>query len=184
MVYFQSNTARLIYTLSTTPKTKSAQLKNGLFLNKEEKSDEKLLFTENNMTNIIQTVMFMFLFKYFPIYSMNEIIFKGDSIYSLIDYNIPDLSIVEFKNLLDYLFGEGFSYICSRPLLIVYSEYRKKWSLAKYGERIKTPNTSDFVNVFRFINTVNPSYSESVSFIIDNTKDFKYKWQQNEKTFD
>lgn len=175
---FQSNKARLIYKLSKTPTPKSIQLKNGLFLSKEENSDEKLIYPEKSIENLIKTTMFMFLFNYFPVDSIENILNTNTSIFSSINYDIPKLYISEFKNLIDAIYGKKFSHVCSRPLMKVYKEYRQNWFLAKYGKIIKTPSISDFIDLFNFINTSNTNYTKTVKFFLDNSKDFKYKYQQ------
>lgn len=175
---FQSNKARLVYKLSKNPNQRCIQLKNGLFLSKEENSDEKLIYTEKTIENLIKTTMFMFLFNYFPTDSIINMLSTNTATFSQINFDIPYLSMFEFKELIDSIYGKNFSYICSRPLMKVYNGYRLNWILAKYGKAIKTPSISDFLDLFYFTNTSNTNYTKTVWFFLNNSKDFKYKFQQ------
>lgn len=173
---FQSNNARLVYKLSKKPTNKSVKLINGLYLTKEENSDEKLVYSEKTIENLIKTATFMFLFNYFPLNSIEDILNTNHSIFSSINYDIPNLYISNFSNIVNSLFGKNFSHVCCRPLMKVYKEYRQNWVLAKYGKAIKTPNLSDFIDLFKFINTSNTNYTNTIKFFLNN--EVKSKYQQ------
>lgn len=104
------------------------QLKNGFYFTKEPRSDEKIRFTETDMTSIVRTILFTYCFNIKPMQSILQIVTFGD-----VDYNFKKLRLkhkltpTTIIALLDMLFGDGFAIIVKRPILTVYKEYMTSW---------------------------------------------------------
>lgn len=174
----QSNSARFIYTLSpikSKRQTENVLLNNGYYFNKEPRSDEKLLYREQDIKNIVTTAMQIILFKISPNESMYDIINTGK-----MSLNSPELlciyetiGIHDFVHIIDTLFGEGFCRVASRPILQVYQIYRTQWQYYDVGEQMYVPSANDFIQLYRFMNTANPTYSSVTRFILCNANDAK-----------
>lgn len=185
---FQSNNARLAYTLTNKPTTinKSTQLFNNFFLNKEPKSDEKYIFTETFMRKIIRTILFHFTFNIRLKKNIYDIIYSGtinvyDDFLEGDTLNIDQFSIKDYTTVLDHLFGRGFSLVTNKPLIDVYYEYENKWKYAVLGKAVNFPSAEDYINLYKFVNIENISYTETSIFILRNSIQSKYKCQNKSK---
>ncbi|ABO45394.1 unknown [Gryllus bimaculatus nudivirus] len=185
---FQSNNARLAYTLTLKPttKSKSTKLFNNFFLNKEPKSDEKYVFTETFMKKIIRTILFHFTFNIHLKKNIYDIIYSGTiDVYN--DFlggdtlDIERFTIKDFATVLDYLLGKGFSLVTSKPLIDVYYEYENEWKYATVGRAVNFPSAEDYINLYKFFHIENISYTETGIFILRNTIQSKYKCQNKSK---
>lgn len=187
----QSNKARFIYTISLTPKTteslagttklSSVRLVNGFYFSKVTRSDEKLIYTEHDMTSILRTVLCMHVFRLAPCESMQEIINSGlvtypDDGVSLTVYN-PGLSIECIVDIVDSLLGTGFCSVVTRPLEKVYSEYKHAWRYYAFGHPVALPNPADFIRLYRFVNAPNYRLSSATRFVLFNGDDHKIPLQ-------
>lgn len=167
----QSNKARFIYTLSVDKKPNSIRLTNKLYFSKEARSDEKLRFTESEITSILRTLCFTFTFTIIPQNSVIEIINSGDVVYTPISWSklneTTDISINEFIRICDGVLGKGFTTIAQRPFQLVYKEYHTVWRFAfSCNQTIYTPSAYDFLLLRQFININSTEYSESEKFIL------------------
>lgn len=178
MFNLQANTARYSYTLSIKePKTEpKIKLKNNYYFNKEAKSDEKLLYTETQIYSLISTVLIMHLLNYYPQDSITSLIYNDNATFSTVNISNfnENLNVYDLKNILDSVFGHGFSFVAKKPLLKFNEFYKRKLIYVKYGTSINLPTTQDFINLYRFLNTQNPSYSSVVKFLVGNTLDHKF----------
>lgn len=185
----QSNKARFIYTISLTPKKTDNQagckppvrLVNGFYFNKVTKSDEKLIYTEHDMTSILRTVLCMHVFRLAPCESIHEIIYSGlvtfpDDGACLTVYE-PDLSIERIRDIVDSLLGENFCSVVARPLADVYSEYKHAWRYYAFGQPVALPSAVDFIRLYRFVNAPNYRLSAATRFVLSNGDDHKIPLQ-------
>lgn len=187
----QSNKARFIYTISLTPKTtetvscstkpSSVRLVNGFYFSKVTRSDEKLIYTEHDMTSILRTVLCMHVFRLAPCESVQEIIYSGrvtfpDDGASLTVYN-PDLSVQSIVEIVDSLLGKGFCSVVARPLENVYSEYKHAWRYYAFGRPVALPSATDFIRLYRFVNAPNYRLSAATKFVLFNGDDHKIPLQ-------
>lgn len=187
----QSNGARLIYTLNDRPPTVHntyCLLKNGYYFMKEARSDEKLRYTESEIRSIVRTVTFMYVFDNGPRESMLELINSGEPYTarrSALETNrLNELDVNSLAELLDRLFGTGFSVVARHSVTHVYTEYMYDWRYYLYGQSVSMPSTDDFVRVSRFVNVPSCRYSSSTDFINDNVTDHRVPLQNNEKMLD
>lgn len=181
----QANSARYIYTLSPRePQHVRVKLINGYFINREPKSDEKLLYTETELFSFIRTVMTMILFQTYPLQPINEIIYTGEVTFSEPIFEPTNLSFLDCITTLDKLFGNGFTSVAVKPTTKFYAYYKTRLQFVPYGKRILLPSAWDCVALYRFLNTSNPTYSPSTRFIIDNANANKILWQQEIKHLD
>lgn len=97
----------------------------------------------------------------------------------LILYNQLD-EISECVRVLDNLLGEGFCLVARRPLQMVHSQYMTAWRYHML-KSIRMPSAADYIKLYRFINTVNVTYSIPTIFILQNTTDNKLPLQSREK---
>lgn len=184
----QSNGARLIYTLNDKPPKSHntyCLLNNGYYFMKEARSDEKLRYTESEIRSIVRTVTFMYVFDNGPIESILELINSGEE-YTVrraadqID-RLNELDVNVMVELLDSLFGEGFSVVARHSVTHVYTEYMYDWRYYLYGKSVPMPSTNDFIRVSRFVNVPSCRYSSATDFINDNVTDRRVPLQNNEK---
>lgn len=187
----QSNGARLIYTLGDRPPTTHntyCLLNNGYYFMKEARSDEKLRYTESEIRGIVRTVTFMYVFDDGPCESMLELINTGEPYtrrrHDPIDRPNELLDVNTMIELLDRLFGNGFSVVARHSVTQVYTEYMYDWRYYLYGQTVRAPSTDDFVRVSRFVNVPSCRYSSATDFINDNVTDRRVPLQNNEKILD
>lgn len=191
MYNVQANSARFIYTISSTKPTINSKtenvpfchLKNGYYFTKESRSDEKMRYTETDMENIVRTILFIYVFERSTESSLLEIINSGQVEYDLerpITFkNYLTLSIM--SEILDMLLGDGFSFIVRRVLYKCFKEYNSNWSKYPYVDHIYLPSAVDYLKLARFVNAPLSRYTMPTRFILDNTHDFKVKLQNNVK---
>lgn len=190
----QSNKARFIYTISLTPKTpeilsdcstklssSSVRLVNGFYFSKVTRSDEKLIYTEHDMTSILRTVLCMHVFRLAPCESLQEIVYSGQVTFpddgaSLTVYT-PDLSVQCIVDIVDSLLGKGFCSVVARPLEKVYSEYKHGWRYYAFGRPVALPSAADFIRLYRFVNAPNYRLSAATKFVLFNGDDHKIPLQ-------
>lgn len=185
----QSNKARFIYTISLTPKKTDSEagsklpvrLANGFYFSKVTRSDEKLIYTEHDMTSVLRTVLCMHVFRLAPCESMQEIIYSGlvtfpDDGACLTVYE-PDLSIECISDIVDSLLGKGFCSVVARPLANVYSEYKHAWRYYAFGQPVALPSAVDFIRLYRFVNASNYRLSAATQFVLFNSDDHKIPLQ-------
>lgn len=191
MYNLQANSARFIYTISSTkpsldPKYENipfCHLKNGFYFTKEARSDEKVRYTETDMESIIRTVLFIYVFEVSTEDSLLEIINSGEVTYNL-DGPIEiknNLSMRRINEILNMLFGYGFSFIVRRVIYKCFNEYTNVWSKYPYVDSIKLPSAMDYLKLVRFVNAPLSRYTHPTNFILNNTYDFKIKLQNNVK---
>lgn len=125
----QSNGARLIYTLGDKPPTTHntyCLLNNGYYFMKEARSDEKLRYTESEIRGIVRTVIFMYVFDNGPQESMLELINTGEPYTPRRTADemtqLNELDVDTMVDLLDRLFGVGFSVVARHAVTHVYTE--------------------------------------------------------------
>lgn len=192
MYNVQANSARFIYTISSTrptidPKTENVSfchLKNGFYFTKESRSDEKVRYTETDMENIIRTVLFIYVFEFSTENSLLEIINSGEVSYNLDDRNIEfknPLTMSCISDILNMLFGDGFSFIVRRVIYKCFREYTTVWSKYPFVNQIRLPSALDYAKLARFVNAPLSRYTLPTRFILSNTNDFKIKLQNNVK---
>lgn len=187
----QSNGARLIYTLGDRPPTTHntyCLLNNGYYFMKEARSDEKLRYTESEIRSIVRTVTYMYVFDNGPVESILELINAGEPYTARRTaelMNRPnELDVNSMIDLLDRLFGNGFSVVARHSVTHVYTEYMYDWRYYLYGQSVPMPSTYDFVRVSRFVNVPSCRYSSATDFINDNVTDRRVPLQNNEKFLD
>lgn len=189
----QPNKARFIYTMSLIPKYNnyqtgrpmSVRLTNGFFFSKVSKSDDRLIYTELDMTSILRTILFTHVFKVAPCESIQDIIYNGQVTFPD-DNNFPtncehSLSILDIRDIVDSLLGAGFCSVVSRPLKKVYSEYKHMWRYYTFGQSKRLPSALDFVHLYRFVNAPNYKLSAATEFVLSNGNDHKLPLQGNIK---
>lgn len=191
MYNVQANSARFIYTISSTkptidPKSENipyCHLKNGFYFTKEPRSDEKMRYTETDMENIVRTILFIYVFEISTESSLLEIITSGQVEYKLDKpINLKNhLSLSLISEILDMLFGDGFSFIVRRVIYKCFKEYISNWSKYPYVEYIYLPSAGDYLKLSRFVNAPLSRYTKPTRFILDNIHDFKIKLQNNVK---
>lgn len=181
----QSNKARFIYTISLAPfgdgERPPVRLANGFYFSKVTRSDEKLIYTEQDMTSVLRTVLCMHVFRLAPCESIREIVngglvtFPDDG--ARLTVHEPDLSIERVSDIVDSLLGEGFCSVVARPLTNVYSEYKHAWRYYEFGRPVALPSAVDFVRLYRFVNAPNCGLSASTRFVLSNGDDHKVPLQ-------
>lgn len=154
------------------------QLVNGYYFTKEARSDEKLRYTESDMTAIVRTVIFMLAFQVAPQSSLLDIINDGQVNFD-IDYLRVDstLKLSDMVELLDDLFGKGFSQIVKRPITQIYAQYMQSWQYYPFIGAIPLPSALDYAKLARFINAPSSRYSEPTQFMLNNVKDHRIPLQ-------
>lgn len=186
----QANSARYIYTLHETLETVRkgepyCKLRNSphFYLTKEARSDEKIRFTENYMTSVVRTILFMHAFDTVPENPIDDILYKGVVWYAdtapteLVN---PLHSLVECALILDTLLGEGFSTVCRRPLSEVYNRcWAKEWKYSDYYKQVQMPSALDYVRLIRLVNVTYASHTDCTMFATRNATDLNIKLQQN-----
>lgn len=187
MYNIQANSARFIYTISSTKPISSGipycHLKNGFYFTKEARSDEKVRYTETDMENIIRTVLFIYVFEMSTENSLLDIVNSGEVSYDL-DRTIElknHLSMRRISEILNMLFGNGFSFIVRRAIYKCFGEYTKTWSKYPYVESIALPSALDILKLARFVNAPLSRYTNPTRFILTNTTDFRVKLQNKVK---
>lgn len=185
----QSNKARFIYTISLTPKKTDSEsgskppvrLVNGFYFSKVTRSDEKLIYTEHDMTSILRTVLCMHVFRIAPCESIQEIIYSGLVTFpndgACLTVYEPDLSVELIRDIVDSLLGKGFCSVVARPLTNVYSEYKHAWRYHTFGQPVALPSAVDFIRLYRFINAPNYRLSAATRFVLFNGDDHKIPLQ-------
>lgn len=155
---------------------------------KEARSDEKLRYTESEIRSIVRTVTYMYVFDNGPIESILELINAGEPYTARRTaelMNRPnELDVNSMIDLLDGLFGKGFSVVARHSFTHVYTEYMYDWRYYLYGQSVPMPSTYDFVRVSRFVNVPSCRYSSATDFINDNVTDRRVPLQNNEKFLD
>lgn len=162
--------------------TNQCRLKNDCYFSKESRSDEKIRFTETDLSSIVRTVLFMYVFKVSPEESIVEIINTGTVTHTLGEnfiLNVLTLDIV--VGLVDSLFGNGFASVVKRVINKCLNEYNITWKYYPCISNIKYPSAADYINLARFVNVSNCKYGESEKFIITNSTDNKIPLQQSIK---
>lgn len=139
-------------------------LKNSNFcLTKEARSDEKIRFTENEMTSIVRTILFMYVFRTSPKETLLEIINTGEVSHNPLPYNrnaFHEITITEIICLFDYLFGDRLSSVVSRPIGAILKEYNDQWRYFPLNRNnIKTPSCQDYQLLAKFVNLSTPTFS-------------------------
>lgn len=181
MYDIQSNKARFIYTISETPKNDAhVRLPNGFYFGKVTRSDEKLIYTEQDMTSVVRTVLFMHVFKLAPCESIRDLIYGARVTYPVdsdITVHQPDLTIRRISDIVDSVLGERFCTVVSRPLVAVYSEYKYSWRYHTFGQRVALPSALDFVRLHRFVNAPRCELSAATRFVLCNFDDHKIPLQ-------
>lgn len=188
----QANSARFIYTISSTkPSLKnkynrdipSCHLRNGFYLTKEARSDEKVRYTETDITCIVRTVLFIHVFEISPENSLIEIVNSGQVSYNLErEFRIKnELNMPIIKKLLDLLFGDGFSFIVRRVIAKCFHEYNNVWRNYPYRNAILMPSAMDYLKLARFVNASLSRYTCPTKFILSNMNDHKISLQNNIK---
>lgn len=181
MFAVQSNGARLIYTISEKKPIDydSCQLTNGYYFSKEPRSDEKLRYTETDITSIIRVVLFTYVFNVSPYESLLDLVNNYDNDYVTIDEPkiANELSLEIASTLLDKLFGHKFSTITKHSFVKIYNEYMTTWRYYLYGKTISIPSISDYLKLARFMNIPLSRYTNATTFINKNFNDHKIKLQ-------
>lgn len=199
----QANTARFIYTISTTiPETDDdsavndlekcrehtqfktyAKLNNGFYFKKVARSDEKVRYTETDIHSIVRTVLFMHVFECEPDNSLLDIINSGDVSYKL----DPDfrqrnqLTLQDVKELLDQLFGENFAMVVRRVVSKCMLEYNNIWKYYPFVSNLRLPSAQDIVKLARFVNASMSVFSGTTLFLLENSTDNRIPLQGNIK---
>lgn len=185
----QTNGSRLIYTINdyieadtTNTVSEWCYLKNGFCFTKVARSDEKVRYTESDMHAIIRTVLFIEVFRIGPNETLLELINTGQVSYpSNIDYRARRLTLRNARKLLDSLFGDQFSVVVRRVLLICYHEYQTKWQYYPFVSSVAAPSASDVIKMCRFVNATTSRYSNPTQFLVNNSVDHKIYLQSQVK---
>lgn len=175
----EHNGTRLIYTLlvhEPTNNERFALLHNGYYLTRTTRSDEKLRFTEGNLRSMVECIIFMSLLNTSPENSIGELSMTANSIkYSNVipDFTFNDgVSLCDFCDLLDRLFGVGFSLIARRTISAVWRQWLTKYRYMSCM-RIKGPSPMDYLVLFKFLNVTSPNLSDTTKLITFNSYDGK-----------
>lgn len=181
MFAVQANGVRLIYTISHKKPIDydCCKLTNGYYISKEPRSDEKLRFTESDITAIIRVVLFTYVFNVSPQESLLDLVNNDNNEYVTMNEPkiVKELSLDIASTLLDTLFGYQFSTITRHSLVKVYNEYMTTWRYYLYGTAITTPSISDYLKLSRFINIPLSHHTKATTFLIKNFNDHKIKLQ-------
>lgn len=158
--------------------------KNGFYITKEARSDEKLRYTETDMHAIVRTTIFFHVFNVIIVDSLTDIIKTGVvNVYLQEPYvRTIELNLKTIIRLLDLLFGCNFSKIAKLPLASVYDEYHKRWKYFTYETASTSlPSASDIVKLARFVNASSAHYAPATLFMMCNARDHKIPLQSNLK---
>lgn len=173
----EHNGTRLIYTLLVNEPTNNerfALLHNGYYLTRTTRSDEKLRFTENNIQSMIECIIFMSLLNVSPENSISELSMTANDIkYTglIPNFTFDDrISLCCFCNLLDRLFGVGFSLIARRTISRVWRQWLTKYRYASCM-KIKGPSPRDYLVLYKFLNVTSPYLSDTTKLMTFNTDD-------------
>lgn len=183
----QPNSVRLIYTLLNLRPTDipHCELSNGFYFAKVTRSDERLRFTETDMSSIVRTILFMYAFDVTPKNSMLDMINHGDvseiTRRDIKRHTPKSLSLSTARLLLDSLFGEHFATVARRAVYRTLCEYMREWRYFGVGATIRVPSANDFIKIYRFVNIISPKYSDVTNFINNNIKDNKMYLQTANK---
>lgn len=187
MYNIQANTARFIYTLSDRRPENSLMwcrlTTNSHYFSKEARSDEKLRYTESDMQSIVRTILFIFVFDANIEESLVDIINSGCAnidVAKFVHINLLNVGIA--SDLLDHLFGIGFSTVVRKPLAIVLDEYNTQWRYFFCTTvSLALPNATDIINLVRFVNNPSSKYAPATQFIMKNSTDHKILLQNAKK---
>lgn len=175
----EHNGTRLIYTLLVNKPTNNerfALLNNGYYLTRTTRSDEKLRFTESNLCSMIECVLFMSLMNASPENSIGELAMTDNNLkYTAVIPNFvfnDVVSLCGFCDLLDNLFGVGFSLIARRTISKVWRHWLTKY---RYISCIKIngPSPRDYLVLYKFLNVTSPCLSDTTKFLTFNSYDGK-----------
>lgn len=184
----QSNSARLVYTLKDyLPRIdkNSCKLKNGFYFQKVSRKDEIVHYTETDVLCFVRTTMFFHVFQLSSSNSLLEIINSGEANYDgqLQDDITPvHVTLMDSVNILDELFGEGFSCVTSRVIIKWYEEYKKNWQYFPFNRvAIKMPSADDYVKLHKFFNIKSSKHTPAILYLLTNTTDGKVPLQGMKK---
>lgn len=188
MYSIQSNSARFIYTLhyrenknNSANNVQQCKLRNGLYFSKESRSDEKIRYTETDMYSIIRTALFIQVFDSSPEENIVEIVNSGQVTHiKTLNTNKP-ITISSLVDMVDSLFGTGFSFVASRVINKCYNEYVTRWRYYPYISKIKYPSAADYINLAKFVNVSVYEYGDCELFITTNSTDHKIPMQGSKK---
>ncbi|AUQ43993.1 putative gp61-like protein [Esparto virus] len=179
-----STTASAIQISSNILRQPYCKLKNGFYLTKVARSDEKIRYTETDMYSMVRTVLFIHCYGITPMESLTQIINTGEITFECDDFPNQlrqNLTLGIAVQLLDMLFGDGFSTVVSRMVIKCMQEYNCVWRYYPYNSRITCPSALDFIKLARFINTSTFQYSKSTQFMLNNTCDHRIPLQNTIK---
>lgn len=174
----EHNGTRLIYSLLTKPPSNNdrfALLNNGYYLVRTTRSDEKLRFTEPNMVSIINCILYMILFNISPQSSIFELMIDPLNINNFtpvsdkFEFN-DSVKLCDFCDILDKLFGVGFSLIARRPIAKIWQLWLTQLRY-KSCYRIRTPSVKDYLTLYRFMNVTMTNLSATAELLTFNTND-------------
>lgn len=148
------------------------QLTNGYYFKKEPKSDEKLYYTEKDITQIIRTILIIYVFEIKIKETINDVIFN-QKITVLHSKNklTKKLSIQILINVIDTLLGAGFCSIAKRPVMNVYAQYMNIWRYYDFGQCVQLVSATDIINLYQFYNIANTKLCGATQFVIENNTD-------------
>lgn len=175
----EHNGTRLIYTIlidEPTNNERFALLNNGYYLTRTTRSDEKLRFTEGNLRSMIECIIFMSLLNASPENSIGELSMTANDIkYIEVIPNFTfndSTSLCDFCDLLDRLFGVGFSLIARRTISSVWRQWLTKYRYVSCM-KIKGPSPRDYLVLYKFLNVTSPYLSDTTKFLTFNNRDGK-----------
>lgn len=195
---FNRNGVRGIYTLFPTAPLNCkpfnyALLRNGFYLMKVAKTDEKVRYTYTEMNSIVRCLLFVYAFDHSPRCSMLEMIHSTEP-YDMDEKELQERIIrnrgprpLDFeiaRLLLDECFGENFSTVTACQVKNVVQEYKRDWRYSVCGAPVRVPSNLDFVLLQRFVNAPLSLYTDSTLFVNTNLRDNKILLQNNPKRLD
>lgn len=175
----EHNGTRLIYTLLTQQPTNNerfALLHNGYYLTRTTRSDEKLRFTECNIRAMVECVLFMSMLNLSPENSLGELAMTDRDVkFTSVTPNFvfdDRVTVCEFCELLDRLFGVGFSLIARRTISQVWREWLIHY---RYISCLKTrgPSAKNYLLLYKFLNVTSPNLSDTAKLATFNDQDGK-----------
>lgn len=183
----QSNTTRNIYAIRsarqlsreryTDPSARPLMCRlrtSQLYLRREPRSDEKVRFTEPEMYSIARTVLFMHVFRTGPLESSEEIFSLGSVSHDVDNLVVrTDCDYVEIVQLLDAIFGVGFSTVCRSVVSKCIREYRTTWRYYPFVRSVSAPSAADYIALRLFVNARTTSYAPSMRFLMRNLSDHR-----------
>lgn len=148
------------------------QLTNGYYFNKEPKSDEKLYYTEKDITQIIRTIILIHVFEIKIKETINDVVFNQDiTILHTQSKPINTLNIQILIKVVDSLLGTGFCSIAKRPVMTVYAQYMNIWRYYDFGQAVALVSATDIINLYQFYNIANTKLCGATQFVIENSTD-------------